>query len=321
MLVSITLLTGACAAEGVRHEDEEPAGQVTAALADGEPVSAAIASSECSTTLVKGLATQLVEEIQCLSPGTMKRIDDIDGIKLGAAVFPYLQTPAADALIAAQKVRKVPLEMNSGLRTLPQQFLLYRWSQQKRCGITLAARPGSSNHESATAIDIDDNAAWRSALQGKGFKWLGPSDEVHYDFSGKTVDLKGLSVQAFQRLWNRNHPEDKIGEDGDYGDDTEKRLARAPANGFPQGAKCDPAAAEKVPPATEAPKPGEQPTTSTNATEPEDDESDEASSRRRLVPASTAGCSTHGSTTRPNDLLPFALVAIGVAFARRRIRT
>ena len=28
------------------------------------------------------------------------------------------------------------------------------------------------------------------------------------------VDLRGQDVLAFQRLWNRNHPEDKIGEDG-----------------------------------------------------------------------------------------------------------
>jgi hypothetical protein len=62
---------------------------------------------------------------------------------------------------------------------------------------------------------------------------------VHFDYvGGGTVSLRGLSVQAFQRLWNRNNPSDRIDEDGDYGPATESRLARAPASGFARGASC-----------------------------------------------------------------------------------
>jgi hypothetical protein len=173
---------------------EEPVGEVSAALVSSDPVSSAV-SQACSTTAVKGLATQLVEEIQCLRPNTMKKIDGTPGLVLGAAVFPYLQTPAANALIAAQKARGATLSINSGLRTLPQQYLLYRWYQTGRCGIGLAAKPGTSNHESAVAVDINDNASWRTTMQGKGFRWLGSSDPVHFDYTGGgTVDLRGLSV-------------------------------------------------------------------------------------------------------------------------------
>ena len=34
-----------------------------------------------------------------MKPGTLMKIDGLAGFKLGAAVFPYMQTPAAQALI------------------------------------------------------------------------------------------------------------------------------------------------------------------------------------------------------------------------------
>lgn len=222
------------------HEGEadENVGQTSAALVGTDPVEAAVAQS-CSTTAVKGLATQLIEEVQCLKPGTLMKIDGLAGFQLGAAVFPYLQTPAAQALIAAQKARGTTMSINSALRALPQQYLLYRWYRTGRCGISLAASPGTSNHEGALAVDINDNAGWRSAMLGKNFRWLGANDPVHYDFTGNgRVSFNGLSVMAFQRLWNRNHPNDKIAEDGSYGPATESRLAKSPVGGFAMGANC-----------------------------------------------------------------------------------
>jgi len=234
--------------------NDEPIGESSQALNDGDPVSVAVSDS-CTTTSVKGLSTQLIEEIQCLRPGTMKSIEGIDGLTLGSAVFPWMQTKAADAIVAAQKQRGVPLEINSALRTLPQQFLLYSWYQAKRCNIGLAAQPGRSNHESGLAVDVEDNAGWREAMTAHDMKWLGSSDPVHYDYVGDgRVDLGGLSVLAFQKLWNRNHPEDPIAEDSAYGDDTEKRLAKSPVGGFAKGADCS--AEQAPPPAAPAPSAG-----------------------------------------------------------------
>jgi hypothetical protein len=224
-------------AEGENDGNGE-VGSVAQALANGDPVSAAVTQS-CTTSVVKGLSTQLVGEIQCLRPNTLKSIDKLPGIALGSAVFPYLQSPAVTAMVAAQKARGTTLSINSALRTLPQQYMLYRWYQTGRCGISLAAKPGTSNHESALALDVQDNAGWRSAMTGKSFRWLGASDPVHYDYVGAgAVDLRGLSVKAFQRLWNRNNPTDKITEDGSYGPATESRLAKAPIGGFAKGADC-----------------------------------------------------------------------------------
>lgn len=207
-------------------------------LAPDDTVQEAV-SRACTTTVVWGLATQLVEEMGCMKPGSMKRIDGISGISLGSAAFPYLQSSAATALINAQKARGVTMTINSGLRTLPQQYLLYRWYLAGRCGIKKAAKPGKSNHESAIAVDLADNASWRTAMKNKGWRWLGASDPVHFDYVGSgSANLSGLSVKAFQRLWNRNFPNDKLVEDGLYGPKTEARLLKSPAGGFPRGASC-----------------------------------------------------------------------------------
>jgi hypothetical protein len=72
-----------------------------------------------------------------------------------------------------------------------------------------------------------------------GFHWLGSADPVHNDYvGGHTTDIAGLSTKAFQILWNQNNPKDRIDEDGDYGPQTEARLKKSPAAGFPQGASC-----------------------------------------------------------------------------------
>ncbi|GAB4205824.1 MAG: hypothetical protein OHK0013_21980 [Sandaracinaceae bacterium] len=189
--------------------------------------------TRCSTASVRGLSLQLVGELNAMRPGRMEPIDGIRNVELGSAVIPFLQAPAARALRNAAARRSSPMQINSALRTLPQQFLLYQWYVTGRCGIGLAARPGRSNHETGTAVDIESYGSWRSAMEGSGFRWLGGSDPVHFDYvGGGTENLASLSVLAFQRLWNRNNPGDRIAEDGAYGPATEARLRRAPASGF-----------------------------------------------------------------------------------------
>jgi hypothetical protein len=288
---------------------EATLGQATLALTDTDPVSAAVATS-CTTTSVKGLSTQLVAEIQCMRPGSMKSIEGAAGLSLGAAVFPFLQTPAADALLVAQKARGTTMTINSALRTLPQQYLLYSWYKAGRCGISLAAIPGNSNHEGAVAVDIDDSVGWRASMTAAGFRWLGASDPVHYDYLGKdAIDLGGLSVMAFQRLWNRNHPEDPIGEDGNYGTATATRVALAPVGGFPRGAEgCAPGADAGPPPDASVPvaeggAPAPLPPTGTPA------------------PSADSGC-TVSAASRPTSLgsASFLTLVALAALTRRRSR-
>lgn len=202
----------------------------------GLSVEAAVSSS-CTTAIVAGLSQQLIDEINCMEPGTMRSMTGIQRLSLRSVVFPWLQAPAADALERATAAGSGTMTITSALRTLPQQYLLYRWAQAGRCGIRIAAAPGRSNHNGGLAIDTVDWSAWRTTLSGQSWQWFGAGDEVHFDYVGAgTRDLRQLSVLAFQRLWNRNHPNDRIAEDGLYGPITESRLRQSPADGFAIGA-------------------------------------------------------------------------------------
>jgi hypothetical protein len=230
----ITVSVVACG--GSSSADDEGASDVggESALVAGS-VKEAVGNS-CTTAIVKGLATQLVDEINCIKPGALSRIDGIPHVTLDPVVFPYLQAPAARALATA--AAESPISINSALRTIPQQYLLVAWGRASRCGIHVVAPVGHSNHEQGLAVDVADHSS--SAMTAAGFKWFGPSDAMHWDYvRGGGTDLAGLSTKAFQRLWNRNHASDQIADDGNYGPNTEKRLEQSPANGFPIGASCN----------------------------------------------------------------------------------
>jgi hypothetical protein len=190
----------------------------------------------CSTSIVRGLAQQLIDEVNCIRPGTLVSFADLP-MQPEPAVWPYLQAPAVEGLRRVVEARGGEFPISSALRTLPQQYLLYRWWQAGQCGIQVAAQPGRSPHERGLAVDTPGWQAWRPSLEGGGFDWYGDGDRVHFDWrgGGETVDLSGLSVLAFQRLWNRNHPDDRIAEDGDYGPQTESKLRVSPAEGFAVG--------------------------------------------------------------------------------------
>lgn len=236
-------LTGCSAAtappEDQEQDSEEPSDPGAVALAVGSTVEDAVSGS-CSTTSVKGLSEQIVAQMNCLIPGALAEVPERPGLEFGPATFPFLQTPARDALVTALDAHPgSTLTVNSMLRTVAQQYVLYRWAAKGRCGITIAASPGKSNHESGLALDLSQYGTWRPRLTGQGFHWFGNGDKVHFDFAGSgKQNLRGVDVEAFQILWNLNNPSDSIEEDGSYGPKTAARLAKAPANGFPIGASC-----------------------------------------------------------------------------------
>ena len=218
--------------------------------APGVTVADVLDHPSCSTEVVKGLSEQIIAEENCLHPSTYLALPKLRSIALEDAVFPYLMQPAHDALVAALDASKSePMTINSMLRTIAQQYLLYDWYKRGRCHIKLAATPGRSNHQSGLAIDIAQPARWKAKLTRHGFRWMGAKDRWHFDYVGKTEAEKdaakhlsdtfaGLDVKAFQRLWNRNHPEALVPEDGAFEGPTEEALRRAPAAGFRSGVHC-----------------------------------------------------------------------------------
>lgn len=171
-----------------------------------------------------------------MSPDSMVAFGPTENLVFSSnAVLPYLSAKGKADLLKVAASRRV--QVNSGFRTVAQQYLLYRWRQLGRCGIAAAARPGRSNHESGRALDLANWSSLVSTMRANNWSHSVPGDDVHFDHVS-SPDIRGRDVLAFQRLWNRNNPSDTISEDGDYGPQTEARLRKAPSEGFLRGSTC-----------------------------------------------------------------------------------
>lgn len=205
---------------------------------EGTPVSS-FEMTSCMTSDVLALSVQIAQEVDCLMPGQLVPFAESDQIVFaGGAVLPYVSEVAREDLYAAVgALGGTKLQVTSAFRTVVQQYLLRRWFELGRCGITAAAEPGSSNHESGRALDVSNYSAWITTMEAHGWAHDVPGDPVHFDHTS-SPDIRGADVLAFQRLWNKNAPDDAIAEDGAYGPATEERVKRAPAEGFGIGASC-----------------------------------------------------------------------------------
>ena len=192
-----------------------------------------------STTIIKGLNDQILAEFNVVAPGKLIRIDDLNvSLSGAAAAVPFVGGPTAKAkLKAAIDSRGVKLSINSGYRTFAQQFLLFRLKHLGGCNPNPVARPGTSNHESGLALDINEPLTWKPFLEAPGWRHFGPFDPPHYDFIAGGTDLRSLGIKAFQSLWNKHNAGDLLVVDGSLGTDWErsetiKRLMKSPINGF-----------------------------------------------------------------------------------------
>jgi hypothetical protein len=243
--LGLSLSTAGCAGAPEDLSDEadgaEPIGEGSSSLTVEQVV-----SSSCTTSSVAGLSNQIIAEGNCITPGAYASVPARPNLSAGSNVFLKLETPAKNHLVSALDAYPgTTMTVTSMLRTVAQQYLLYRWYQLGTCGIALAASPGNSNHETGLALDISNYSSWTGKLPGYGFTWLGSSDTVHFDYTGSgAINYKGLDVKAFQRLWNRNHASDLITVDGIWGPQTQSRMQQSPAGGFAIGAQCASAVAD-----------------------------------------------------------------------------
>ncbi len=198
------------------------------------------AAGSCSTASVDGLSRQIIEQARCVKQNAYVPLPSRPNLALASNVFPYLELEARNHLLKALDAHSSgKMTINSALRTVAQQYLVWRWAAGKRCGVQLATPPGESNHEIGIALDVAEAAQWRPALEAQEFRWLGSSDRVHFDYKGGDAPPHNAAdVLAFQTLWNRNHPTDTISPDGHYNPATEQRLKKAPSDGFPIGPTC-----------------------------------------------------------------------------------
>jgi hypothetical protein len=229
---SLALVLVSVVAQGCIEPDDVSYGEVASEVSVSTYV-----RSGCSTAVVLGLSRQIADEVACMNPRALTSFAPGGRLTITSnAVLPYLAPTAKTAL--ERVTANSSIQVNSGFRTVAQQYLLYQWYRQGRCGITAAATPGRSNHQSGRALDVANYSSRITAMRNAGWSHPIPNDPVHFDHTS-SPDIRGEDVLAFQRLWNRNNPNDRIDEDGMYGSDTEARLRVAPATGFARGASCN----------------------------------------------------------------------------------
>ncbi|MFO0547363.1 MAG: M15 family metallopeptidase [Polyangiaceae bacterium] len=246
LAASAPLDGGAMPSDDARPSDSDPKKPQKRKSSRNETVLQA-ASRTCSTSSVDGLSRQIIAQSRCIDPDAYVPVPSRPNLAKSGHVNLFLDAAARDRLLAVLDASpKRTMTVNSALRTVAQQYLLFRWGANHKCGIQLAANPGESNHETGLALDIAEAPKWRAALEAQGFHWLGEIDRVHFDYAGPTASSRrNIDVMAFQQLWNRNHPDDTIAANGRYSAETEERLKKSPADGFATGPSCQraPAAA------------------------------------------------------------------------------
>jgi hypothetical protein len=217
-------LVGACGLDASEPQISELASELSVG---------SFTTTSCTTAVVIGLSKQIADEISCTNPSHLVRFAAGSGITITSnAVLPFL---AANARTDLQAVGNV--QINSAFRTVAQQFLLLEWHNLGRCGIAAAAAVGRSNHESGRAVDVANFSSRITAMANHHWSHDVAGDPVHFDHLS-SADIRGEDTLAFQKLWNRNHTNDKIAADGVYGPQTEARLKKSPATGFAIGASC-----------------------------------------------------------------------------------
>lgn len=185
----------------------------------------------CCTGQIDGLSNQLLKRL--VDKGYLEKINHPLIICEGRHNNPYLQPIAYRALVKAVEKVKQKIVINSCLRTVMQQHLLRKQYLQRKCGITAAAIPGRSNHQSGSAIDIADWLFWRSPLQAQGWKWLGAWDKWHYDYRHSGSHLGTIQIKLWQELWNEhNDYQLQLKVDGIWGPKTANSVDNSPAEGF-----------------------------------------------------------------------------------------
>jgi MYXO-CTERM domain-containing protein len=230
-LSALAVISGCASAASDDANSDEQVAEVTPDAV--KTVQSYVTSTSCSTAVVMGLSKQISDEITCMDPTGLVKFAAGSGITITSnAVLPYL---AANAKADLQKVGSV--QVNSAFRTIASQYLLVQWFDRHECGITAAAPVGSSNHESGRAVDLENWSARVSAMAAHGWAHDVPGDSVHFDHLS-SKDISGKDTLAFQKLWNLNHPTEKLVEDGEYGPNTEARLKSSPAAGFAKGPSC-----------------------------------------------------------------------------------
>ena len=201
-------------------------------MADGQ--------SDCSTSLSRGLSSQILHQLHCDHPGLVDEIHSIEQLCMPDTVLPYLHKDAAAALKTVLMGSTTSLVVTSALRTVVEQYILHTWSSNFRCGLSQKEdQPGKSDYMKGVALDVSSYDDFKQALSASSSsQWRGISGDTFMFSTNTDGGLQQFLIESFQKLWNANNPKEKLTEDGVYGPITEQALRRSPAKGFADAPSC-----------------------------------------------------------------------------------
>jgi hypothetical protein len=189
-----------------------------------------------NTGKVSGLSRQIIAQANALFGNVLVNFESLGDrivVSTSTSMNPFLQSGARESLRQVLKEKpNLKIKINSAYRTVAQQHILYQLYIRGTGLIPLAAKPGLSNHEDGLALDIDNYRDWKPSLENHGWNWQGEPDPVHFSYDIGNDEVGQLGVKAFQSLWNKYNPEDRVSVDGGFGDQTAARMNKSPANGF-----------------------------------------------------------------------------------------
>ena len=165
-VASFSTLAG-CAADATDEEsddhEEEPAAQAN------DELRSTVSCKERSDTAYRGGSPYSIQVIHVGGKPTTKTTGH---------AFLKMQAAANEA--------GVRLSLTSGFRTMAEQNHLYNCYTSKSCNSgNLAARPGYSNHQSGTALDVSTSTWLARNASRFGFVRTVSKESWHYEYRGK----------------------------------------------------------------------------------------------------------------------------------------
>lgn len=121
-----------------------------------------------------------------------RALGDVEVIRVGGMRTTVRTGHAFLELQRRAAARGIDVRIESGFRTMSEQEHLWHCYQTGACNSgNLAARPGYSNHQSGTALDLSTSqrSALNRLIEEEGLAWhrTVPSEAWHYEYEGPDV--------------------------------------------------------------------------------------------------------------------------------------
>ena len=123
--------------------------------------------------------------------------------------------------------------VTSGLRTLPEQYLLYQWQRICNNISNVMGINETFNDLSGSVIEIENYLEVKDAMTSMNFTWGGNLNPKRFTYSGTdALDMKNENIISFQTLWSCNSEGYSVIVDGVFSSAVLKMVKKIDIRGF-----------------------------------------------------------------------------------------